>query len=504
MSLLRYHKDRLATQHILEDLEAQSPRRTHSWRPDSLHANLDEDELEDEEFEVEYDDGVMQIDNISKLPEEDEARSDAKGGGGCQFLKRHHFKLLFVILALSAIIAATLLFGPNGNERTTNAGEDGSSSSSSSSGGEVPTYAPTYTPTGGLVESVAVNETYAPTSVGSVFISTAPSASPVVVVNLSIAEDDDGGNETLVEGEISGNFTNGTLVVDENSTSIMEDDLFFDGNATTNEITPIEEVVDESSLETNDNTTSSSPELTETNSTIGVVASTTTDDGSLFVNTTSSGGEVSTTEAAIEATNTTTDANTTKADATTTTTTEGTTTSTTEETTTSTTEATTTTSSTEFTTTTSTTEPTTTSTTEFTTTTSTTEPATTTEDTTTTTTTSATVETTTTASPHLCTGTTSGKIFKIDITPTSSTTSLELLTLQNEKKDEYKLVTTYPADGDELEILEVGVRYVKKLCIVPGVYKFVIGGSEEACYKGFLRGVMIFEECVDGEYEFEL
>eukprot|EP00985_Skeletonema_marinoi_P016652 scaffold8993_cov207-Skeletonema_marinoi.AAC.8 len=469
MSLLRYHKDRLATQHILEDLEAQSPRRTHSWRPDSLHANLDEDELEEEEFEVEYDDGVMQIDNISKLPDEDEARSDAKGGEGVV--------------------------------------KDGSSSSSSS-GGEVPTYAPTYTPTGGLVESVAVNNetnpTYAPTSVGSLFSSTAPTASPVVAVNLSIAEDDDdGGNETLVEGEISGNFTNGTLVVDENSTSITEDDLFFDGNATTNEITPIEEVVDELSLETNDNTTSSSsPELTETNSTIVVVAS--TDDGSLFVSTSSSGGEASITEAAIEATNTTTDANTTKADATTTTTTEGTTTSTTEETTTSsTTAATTTSTTTEFTTTTSTTEPTTTSTTEFTTTTSTTEPATTTEDTTTTTT-SATVETTTTASPHLCTGTTSGKIFKIDITPTSSTTSLELLTLQNEKKDEYKLVTTYPADGDELEILEVGVRYVKKLCIVPGVYKFVIGGSDGACYKGFLRGVMIFEECVDGEYEFEL
>jgi hypothetical protein len=55
-----------------------------------------------------------------------------------------------------------------------------------------------------------------------------------------------------------------------------------------------------------------------------------------------------------------------------------------------------------------------------------------------------------------------------------------------------------------LEELEVGVRYVKKLCIVPGVYKFVIGGSEGACYKGFLRGVMIFGECGDGEYEFEL
>jgi len=169
-------------------------------------------------------------------------------------------------------------------------------------------------------------------------------------------------------------------------------------------------------------------------------------------------------------------------------------------------ETTTTTSTTEATTTSTTTEATTT--TEFTTTT----PSTTTEATTTTSTTEATTTTTTaaaaagattTASPYLCTGTTSGKIFKIVITPTSSNSSLELLKLHNEEKDEYKLVTTYPAGDDELEELEVGVKYVKKLCVVPGVYKFVVTKSDGACYKGFLKGKKIFGECGNGEYEFE-
>eukprot|EP00984_Skeletonema_dohrnii_P006055 scaffold2141_cov223-Skeletonema_dohrnii-CCMP3373.AAC.3 len=159
------------------------------------------------------------------------------------------------------------------------------------------------------------------------------------------------------------------------------------------------------------------------------------------------------------------------------------------------TQETTATSTTEATTTSTTTEATTT--TEYTTTT----PSKTTEATTTTTTTAA--RATTTASPYLCTGTTSGKIFKIVITPTSSNSSLELLKLHNEEKDEYKLVTTFPAGDDELEELEVGVKYVKKLCVVPGAYKFVITKSEGACYKGFLKGKKIFGDCDDGEYEFE-
>ena len=163
-----------------------------------------------------------------------------------------------------------------------------------------------------------------------------------------------------------------------------------------------------------------------------------------------------------------------------------------ETTTTSTTEATTTTTST-TTEATTTTEYTTTTTTDATTTTSTTEA----------TTTTTTAGATTTVSPYLCTGTTSGKIFKIVITPTSSITSLELLKQNNEEKDEYKLVTTYPAGDDELEELQVGVKYVKKLCVVPGAYKFVVAKSEGACYKGFLKGKKIFGECGNGEYEFE-
>ena len=106
MSLVRYMSDRIATQQILEDLEAQE-----------VKVNGDENE-----FEVEYD-----------------ADDGVKGGERCQFWKRHHFKLIFILLVVLAIVAATILFGPNAsNNRTAaNAGNklDESTNSSSSSGG---------------------------------------------------------------------------------------------------------------------------------------------------------------------------------------------------------------------------------------------------------------------------------------------------------------------------------------------------------------------------------
>jgi hypothetical protein len=87
--------------------------------------------------------------------------------------------------------------------------------------------------------------------------------------------------------------------------------------------------------------------------------------------------------------------------------------------------------------------------------------------------------------------------------PTTSITSLQLFK-QDDTSGEYDiLVTNYPTDEEPPLLLTVGTMYVKKLCILPGKYKFVIKESEEACYNGFLRGGLIFEECGDGEYDFE-
>ena len=98
---------RLSARHILEDLEAQSPRRTHSWGANSLHSSSQppyDDNVhanEDDEFEVKYDDGVMQVDNNHQDGEsnEDGEQSDSKktGGGPCQFWKRHHYLSLIHI-----------------------------------------------------------------------------------------------------------------------------------------------------------------------------------------------------------------------------------------------------------------------------------------------------------------------------------------------------------------------------------------------------------------------
>jgi hypothetical protein len=449
MSLLRYHRDRLATQHILEDLEAQSPRRTHSWDVNSLYSNQPFDDTvyanEDDEFEVGYDDGVMQVDNNHQgdgsFNEDYGEKSDNKktaGGGHCQFWKRHHYFILFTLLALGAVIAATMIFGPIGsrnnnnqnNDRTTNAAEGEDEIT------DQPTYAPSVTPTAAPVTaSPTGTPTYFPTSWWPTYYpSFVPTAAPVGA-NFT-------GNETLIVGgngtsvvSEANTTTEEVVVIDGNVTSNNETELF--GNETTlignNETTLIEEEVDETSLETNDNTTT----LSTAGSTEDIV------------------DVITTTEATTIATNATTEGDTTEA-------------ATTEEAT---------------------------------------VPPTTTSEATTTITIAAALETTTTtvaAIPaHLCTNIPTGKIFKIDITPKSSTTSLELYQLHNEEKGEYKLVTAYPTADDELQEFKVGTNYIKKLCVLPGSYKFVVKKSNGACYKGFFRGNRIFKNCGNGEHEFE-
>jgi hypothetical protein len=88
-------------------------------------------------------------------------------------------------------------------------------------------------------------------------------------------------------------------------------------------------------------------------------------------------------------------------------------------------------------------------------------------------------------------------MFKISITPTTSTTSLALLKL-DDNSGEYDLVYAYNDDP-----LSIGTNYIKKLCVLPGKYKFEVKESEDACYNGMFRGSVIFEECGDGDYAFE-
>ena len=438
MSLLR-QRDRLSTQHILDDLEAHS-RTSHSWDANSLHShpnNTDDNNVyaneEDDEFEVEYD-GLTQTDRSP------DSKNKAGGGGRC---KTSHFIIILTPLAIAAIIAGSmLLFGPNSrndksndnNDRTINAGNDMEDSINSSSSGEdevtdallPPTLAPTTNATTtGIVESVTVytvNETsltYDPTAAPitaspTVFVSTSPTVADIVdIVTTTEATT----TTTIAATEATGNFT-------------TEEVALVDGNVTTNNETAtlLEEAVNETPLETNDTTLLSTAEFED-------IADTT---------------EATTTTA----TNATTVAATTEAA----TTEEVTTTTTTEVTTTSTTEA------------------------------------------TTTTTIAAALDTTAAIPAHLCTDFPSGKIFKIDITPKSSTTSLELFQLQS---GEYKLVTAYPTADDEFQELSAGENYIKKLCVLPGAYKFVVKKSSGACYKGFFRGNRIFKNCGNGEHEFE-
>ena len=436
MSLARYHADRVATQNILEDLElqAQSPRRTNSWQPNSLHqfdaygqeyevtTEQEQDgyyasgtgegvELDEEDYNEE---GVLQVDNTPTTTTND---NEQPAKGKCTkststafFVIKHHIPLLFILLALSAIIAASILFSParmnpGSNERSANAGND---MEEEEEGVEsTPTFAPT-----------AVWETYAPT-VGLTYSPTEGS--------------NDTTTTTTTTSSPSLSSVVDIIIMGNNVTNNGTDDFESEGNETTAS-TEEEEEKAESLESDDDNSTSLSTELTETSST-AVVAATTVDASSSFA----------------ESTTTTTEASAT--------------------------------STTEAVTTFSTSDAATTSTTEA----------------------AAAATSAVTPSPHLCSDTTAGKIFKIVLTPTSSTTSLSLLKLDTTSSSgEYEVVTTYPTNDEPPTLLQVGAKYVDKLCVIPGKYKFVISESEGACYTGFLRGGIIFDKCDgDGEYEFE-
>jgi PBP1b-binding outer membrane lipoprotein LpoB len=385
MSMSQRQRDllyRLSARHILEDLEAQSPRRTQSWGANSLHSSQSpyDDNVhadEEDEFEVKYDDGVTQIRvRVDNNKQSDSSNKKAEGGG--RRCKTSHFIILLTPLAIAAIIAGSmLLFGPNsrnnkpnGNDRTINAGND-MEDSINSSGGEdevtgvlIPTLAPTMNATTGIVESVTVytvNETsltYTPsvapiTDAPTVFVSTSPTVADIV----DIITTTEATTTSIATTDATGDFTTEEVVLVDGSMS------------SNNETALIEEEVNEAATIT----TTIAPAL-----------------------------ETATTVAAISA--------------------------------------------------------------------------------------------------HLCTNIPSGKIFKIDITPKSSTTSLELFQLQN---GEYKLVTAYPTVDDEFQELSAGENYIKKLCVLPGSYKFVVKESNGACYEGFFRGNSIFENCGNGEHDFE-
>ena len=387
MSMSQRQRDllyRLSARHILEDLEAQSPRRTQSWGANSLHSSQPpyDDNVhanDEDEFEVKYDDGVTQIRVRVDNKQSDSSNKKAAGGGGrC---KTSHFIILLTPLAIAAIIAGSLLlFGPNSrrnnkpndeNDRTINAGNDMEDSINNSSGEDevtgvlIPTLAPTMNATTGIVESVTVytvnetSSTYPPTvapitDAPTLFVSTSPTVADIV----DIITTTEATTSSISTTEATGDFTTEEVVLVDGSMS------------SNNETALIEEEV---------------KETTTTTTTIAAALETTT-----------------TTVAAIPA--------------------------------------------------------------------------------------------------HLCTNIPSGKIFKIDITPKSSTTSLELFQLQN---GEYKLVTAYPTVDDDVQELSSGENYIKKLCVLPGAYKFVVKESNGACYEGFFRGNSIFENCGNGEHDFE-
>jgi len=481
MSLARYLRDRVATQHILEDLEAQSPRRTRSWRPNSLYDSGMDEGKEELEFDVDdYEDGVLQVDIINNgddnndennnsggdqgpTPKKESCPTLGKSTGAC--LVKHHINILFILLGLSAVIAATMIFGPKNNYWAVSAGKKMD---------ESPTYSPT-----GITESVTeytVNETYSPTLFPTIWSTYAPAASPTLSPN--VGED---------------NFTNINIFEGNVTTT---NDLFIDGNFTSNETTSIEDGMLESEISTTSSTRSTGTSSTVAATVDGVnlspAASTTTAEAATTA--------IDDTTTSMSATDATMDTATTSPPVATTTSTEAITTISTNE-------AVSTTTTVATTTATATTSPpvaTTTSTEAITTTSSTIGAVSTTTievDATTTAVAAAAAATTTTANPHLCAGTTSGRIFKISITPTTSITSLKLLK-QDDKSGEYKLMVANFPTQDEPP-LEVGTNYRNKLCVLPGKYKFVIKQSEEACYDGFLRGNMIFDECGDGEYDFE-
>jgi len=246
---------------------------------------------------------------------------------------------------------------------------------------------PTNSPTLPPVDDV--NETFieTPTSFPTVWETYHPSIlwptySPTLTPSYPTADYDDGGNFSTAIVEDDH--------LDDNATAATIDDLLVGGNnnSITDDFFVFEGINSLATNATNETTTSTDDELeTEliatTSSTVDAAAAATTVDGSSFASSTISSSEPT----LPSSTSTTTDAATTV-------------------------------------------------TTEITTTEATAAAATTTAAT-----------TATTASPHICIDTSSGgKMFSISITPTSSTTSLELLR-QDDISGEYIMVTTYPTSA---------------------------------------------------------
>ena len=442
------------TQSILDDLEAQSssPLGTElydfapprAWRPDSDEEEDDgmlqttqQQQQQQQQEELPLPDGweemidpnfgrTIYIDHVNQLTtwerppggqEVDSSNNENRkqrlptttaGQSSCgkstiitQFLKKCHVNMLIILLFLAIIIYATLKFGfpdvLNNNERTINAGQEGG-------GGDDQVVFPTYSPTTlspvSQVVMVAENEeeglliggtnesdwptyvpkvwptyaptiwwTYAPTITWPTYAPTGTTSSlssNETNVTTALEEDDGVSNSTVVEGDDSLGLGNNETIIG-NFTTNGTTTYFDDGNETTT-------TTDDLFIGGNNNTNLTSDDLfveggneTTTEATaVGESGSNETASTELTATSSTAAATTSSTEAAAlpSSTSTTTDATTT---------------------------------------------------------------------TTLTTTTEATTATTT-VSPHLCTDatgshdtTSGGKMFKIDIIPTTSTTSLELL-----------------------------------------------------------------------------
>jgi len=489
MPLARYHReDRLQ---ILEDLEANSLSRIdltppRAWRPN----NLDEGEevgLDGITNDV-GETNIVAEDENEQRPTRDRCRSTV------QCLKKHQFNILNLLIITASVIGTALIIKRirivNAGKRDMNtqrqsSWEEGTPSSSPTIKYQVfPTYKPT-----------VWEDSYAPTA--------SPSLSPIVeIVELVFLNNNDT-NVAVEQDVVVANVTNGTYFEGNNSTAA--DDLFLEGNMTTDATVFIESSnetasTDSTALETDNSTSSTTETLTTSSTAVATTVdgsgsstfatSTTTESSELYASTT-------TTTAAAAAAATTELLSTSSFTSDVATSTNEAATSTTP-----TTKATTTTAATTETTTTTAamTEATTTST-------ATTDATTTTIEVTTALNEAATssTTTTTTSNPYLCNdnNTTSGKYFKFSMVPTTSATLLELLK-EDVESGEYNIIVNIHPSKDDDSPFAIGTSYVKRLCVLPGKYKFVIVNSEEACYDGYLRGSLMFEECGDGEYDFEV
>ena len=105
-------------------------------------------------------------------------------------------------------------------------------------------------------------------------------------------------------------------------------------------------------------------------------------------------------------------------------------------------------------------------------------------DATTTSTVAAIEEVTTTETPHpVCGNATSSRVFKVNITPTTNSSTYTL-----SSKDDGTVYSTKVA-GE----LPMGVMTEEKICIEAGEYTFEMNGG--ACVSGFFRGILILYSC---------